>query len=188
MARPKSNEKKHAILAGATKVIAMQGLGASTAMIAKESGVSNGSLFTYFETKSDLLNQLYISLKTEMPMVTMNGIPTDKDLHTQAVFMWTKWLDWATKFPDKRRTLMLLDMSDEITLESRQFARQSMGPIRDLLNNISENGPMNNEPIEFRIMLMNGVAEATITFMTTDPENANKHCMSGFEALWRMIA
>ena len=30
------------------------GLGAPTATIAKEAGVSNGSLFTYFETKADL--------------------------------------------------------------------------------------------------------------------------------------
>ena len=33
------------------RVIASQGLGAPTAMIAKQAGVSNGSLFTYFETK-----------------------------------------------------------------------------------------------------------------------------------------
>jgi AcrR family transcriptional regulator len=28
--------------------------------IAKEAGVANGSLFTYFETKADLFNQLYL--------------------------------------------------------------------------------------------------------------------------------
>lgn len=188
MARPRSEEKKHAILSGATRVIAMQGLSASTAFIAKESGVSNGSLFTYFETKSDLLNQLYIELKTEIPMVTMNGIPANGDVRIRAFHMWAKWLEWATEFPEKRKTLMLLDMSDEITVESRQFARQSMSQIRELLQQVSENGPLSNEPIEFRLMLMNGVAEATITFMTIDIENAKKHCTTGFESLWRMIA
>ena len=50
----------------AARVIAVQGLGAATATIAREAGVSNGSLFTYFDTKADLLNQLYLELKTEM--------------------------------------------------------------------------------------------------------------------------
>ncbi len=55
MARPKSDDKRSAIVSAAIRVIAGQGLGAATATIAKEAGVSNGSLFTYFETKADLL-------------------------------------------------------------------------------------------------------------------------------------
>ena len=60
MARPRSDEKRSAIMSAAIHVIASQGLGAATATIAKEAGVSNGSLFTYFQTKADLFNQLYI--------------------------------------------------------------------------------------------------------------------------------
>jgi len=43
-------------MAAATRVIVTQGLSAPTAMLAKEAGVSNDSLFTYFETKADMLN------------------------------------------------------------------------------------------------------------------------------------
>ena len=35
-------------MAAAARVIAQRGLNAPTALIAKEAGVSNGSLFTYF--------------------------------------------------------------------------------------------------------------------------------------------
>ena len=49
MARPKSDDKRDALVAAAARVIAAQGLSAPTAVIAKEAGVSNGSLFTYFE-------------------------------------------------------------------------------------------------------------------------------------------
>ena len=42
-------------MAVATRVIVTNGLSAPTAMIAQEAGVSNGSLFTYFETKADML-------------------------------------------------------------------------------------------------------------------------------------
>jgi AcrR family transcriptional regulator len=63
MPRPKSDEKRSAILEAATRIIVTQGLSAPTAGIAKEAGVANGSLFTYFETKTDLFNELYLELK-----------------------------------------------------------------------------------------------------------------------------
>jgi|GraSoi2013_100cm_1033763.scaffolds.fasta_scaffold104262_2 AcrR family transcriptional regulator len=66
MARPRSEDKRNAIIAAATRVIVTQGLSAPTALIAQEAGVSNGSLFTYFETKTDLFNQLYLELKAGM--------------------------------------------------------------------------------------------------------------------------
>jgi AcrR family transcriptional regulator len=70
--RPKSDEKRSVILQETTRVIVMQGLSAPTMVIAKEAGVANGSLFTYFATKTDLFNQLYLELKMEMASGAMN--------------------------------------------------------------------------------------------------------------------
>ena len=75
MSRPKSDEKRSAILEAATRIIVTQGLSAPTAGIAKEAGVANGSLFTYFETKAELFNQLYVELKAEMASATMSNFP-----------------------------------------------------------------------------------------------------------------
>jgi AcrR family transcriptional regulator len=61
MSRPKSEDKRNPIMAAATRVIDTHGLSTPTALIAKEAGVPNGSLYTYFETKAELFNQLYIS-------------------------------------------------------------------------------------------------------------------------------
>ena len=99
MARPRSDDKRSAILAAAIRVIAAQGLGAPTATIAQEAGVSNGSLFTYFATKADLLNHLYVVLKTEMGAAALDGLPTESDIRTQVLHMWTHWLQWATCYP-----------------------------------------------------------------------------------------
>jgi AcrR family transcriptional regulator len=98
---------------------------AATATIAKEAGVSNGSLFTYFETKADLLNQLYIELKAEMAAAALDGLPTESDIRKQVLHMWSHWLRWAMSCPEKRRTLAHLGVSDDITSESRQAAQQT---------------------------------------------------------------
>ncbi len=66
MARPKTGDKRSAILTAATAMIAAHGLGASTASIAKAAGIGEGSLFRYFATKDELLNELYRDLKDDM--------------------------------------------------------------------------------------------------------------------------
>ena len=188
MARPRSEDRRNAILSAAIRVIAAQGLGAATATIAKEAGVSNGSLFTYFETKADLLNQLYIEIKVEMAAAALEGLPTESNIRKQTLHMWSHWLHWAAASPEKRRTLAQLDVSDDIASESHQTASDALAGIRKLLDRSRKNGPMRNTPLEFSVALMSGLADATIDFMIHDPANADKHCMAGFDAFWRMVA
>ena len=175
-------------MSAAIRVIASQGLGAATATIAEEAGVSNGSLFTYFETKADLMNHLYIELKAEMAAAALDRLPTESDIRKQALHMWSRWLRWATSCPEKRRTLAHLGVSDDITPESRQTGHQKMVGIAKLLERSRKNGPMRNAPLGFVVALMSAMAEATIDFMVGDPANANKHSKAAFDALWRMIA
>jgi AcrR family transcriptional regulator len=61
MARPLSEDKRTAIPEAATEVVALLGVSAPTAKIAKGAGVAEGRLFTYFANKDELLNRLYIS-------------------------------------------------------------------------------------------------------------------------------
>jgi AcrR family transcriptional regulator len=186
MSRPKSDEKRTAILEAATRVIVMQGLSAPTMGIAKEAGVANGSLFTYFETKTDLFNQLFLELKMEMATGAMN-LPVDVEVREQFFHLWKKWMNWAVSNPHKRRALAQLSVSDEITPESRAAGHKMMAPVADLLERARARGPMHKVSMGFLVALMNSVAEATMDFMTHDPVNAKKHSKEGFDALWRML-
>src|ERR1700722_19014234 len=102
MPRPRSDEKRTAILEAATRVIVKQGLSAPTMVIAKEAGVANGSLFTYFETKTDLFNQLFLELKMELTTGSMN-LPADAEVREQFFHLWKKWMNWAISNPEERR-------------------------------------------------------------------------------------
>jgi AcrR family transcriptional regulator len=188
MPRPRSDDKRAAILDAAARVIAGQGLGAATAAIAKEAGVSNGSLFTYFDTKADLFNQLYLELKAEMGSAALGGLPVDGDVRGQLLHLCRGWLRWATAYPERRRTLAQLDVSDEITAATHAAASTGMTPIAEILERSRANGPLRDAPLEFVVVLANAVADATIDFIIRDPDNADAHASAGFEAIWRMIA
>ena len=188
MARPKSEDKRSAILAAATRVIAAQGLGAPTAAIAKAAGISNGSLFTYFETKHELFDQLYLDLKVEMASLAVAGLPTDSDPRTQVLHLWTHWLGWAKASPEKRRALAHLCVSDAITPTSRQIVGASFANVLHLLEGIRAAGPMREVPLAFVLSLMNALADATIDFAIQEPDRAEAHGRAAFEAFWRMLA
>lgn len=188
MARPRSDDKRSAIISAAIRVIASQGLGAATATIAKEAGVSNGSLFTYFETKTDLFNQLYLELKAGMASASLEGLPAGAELRDQVFHIWSNWMGWAVSNPEKRRALAQLSVSDEITPASRAAAHKTMAGIGELLERSRAKGPVREAPKGFVVAIMSSLAEATMDFMVHDPTDADKHCKVGFDALWRVLA
>ena len=188
MPRPKSDEKRSAILEAATRIIVTQGLSAPTMGIAKEAGVANGSLFTYFATKADLFNQLYLELKAEMASAVMKDLRPGAELQEQVFQIWQNWMNWAASHPEKRRALAQLGVSDEITPETRAAAHKTMAGVAELLEQIRGSGPMRKAPMGFVVAIMNSVAESTIDFMSQDSTHARKHCKEGFEALWRVVA
>jgi AcrR family transcriptional regulator len=187
MARAKSEDKRDALLAAATRVIAAQGLSAPTAVIAREAGVANGSLFTYFDTKAALFSQLYLELKMGMAAASLEGVPAEAPLREQYSCAWTNWMRWATLNPGKRRALALLGVSDDVTPETRAAADQAMAEFGGMLDRARARGPMRDAPMDFVVAAVNSLAETTMDFMASDPDHADEHSRSGFAALRGML-
>ncbi|WP_067896230.1 TetR/AcrR family transcriptional regulator [Nocardia vaccinii] len=188
MPRPRSADRRSAILAAATRVIASQGLGAAMAAIAKEAGVSNGSLFLYFDTRPTLLNELYVELKTEMGTAAIVGLPADGAPREQVRHMWWQWLRWAMNNPDKRRTLARLEVAADITAESHQAVRQAQVGMAELLERSRANGPMRDVPLGFVLTLVTAMADATMDAMIREPAQPDGYGDAAFEAIWRVLA
>jgi AcrR family transcriptional regulator len=187
VARPKSDDKRTAIMAAAVRVIDRQGLSAPTAVIARKAGVANGSLFTYFETKAALFNQLYLELKAEMASAATDGLPAGPDLRAQCLHVWSNWVRWAVRHPEKRRALAQLAVSDEITPATRAVGHETMAGLAALIGKARADGPMRDTPWPFVAAIMSALAEATMDFMVQDPANADRHSTTGFDAFWRML-
>jgi AcrR family transcriptional regulator len=81
MARPRSEDKRAAILEAAAEAVAVLGVSAPTAKIAKGAGVAEGTLFTYFPSKDELLNRLYLQLKMDLRDAMMDRLPCRQEPH-----------------------------------------------------------------------------------------------------------
>ncbi len=187
MARQKSDDKRSAIVAATVRVIVQHGLSAPTATIAREAGIANGSLFTYFETKADLYNQLYLELKTEMATAALEGLPAKAKLRDQFFHVWSRWIRWAVENPDNRRVLALLSVADDITPATRAAGHKTMASLAALMEESRSRGAMRDAPFPLVAALMTALAEATMDFVIGDPGRADQHIKVGFEALLRML-
>jgi AcrR family transcriptional regulator len=144
-------------------------------------------LFTYFETKADLFDQLYLELKAGMATASLEGLPAEAPLREQFSRMWSNWMRWATSNPDRRRALALLDVSDDIALQTRAASHQAMAEVAGMLERARARGPLRDVPMGFVAAMANSLAEATMDFMVNDPAHADEHCRVGFDALCRML-
>lgn len=188
MARPKSQEKRSAILGAAARVIATQGLAASTAVIAKESGVGHGSLFNYFVTKDDLLNALYIELKADLRSDVMVDYPRSGTVKEQVFHIWSRWVEWGIRFPAQARTLAQLRMSDVISPENRQSANSANEDVLDVVRRAASNGALRKQSLSFIGAMMEAMTAVAIDFSLAEPGRSKTYSTAGFEAFWSALA
>ena len=95
MARPLSQDRRAALLEAATQIFAEQGLAAPTSLISKIAGVSEGSFFTYFGTKDELITALYREIRLDLASAVMNGFPRKAGVRERLLHLWTRWVSWG---------------------------------------------------------------------------------------------
>src|SRR6266576_1093320 len=119
MARPKSENKRNAILAGAIRVFAEKGLGAPTSTISSLAGVAEGTLFIYFRRKDELVNALYREIKLEVADAMMSDFPRKKSVRLRLEHVWNRWVQWGVTNPLEHRVLMQIEVWGGLTEESK---------------------------------------------------------------------
>jgi AcrR family transcriptional regulator len=187
MARPKSEDRRNAILGATTELVATQGLGAATAEIAKRAGIPHGSVFTYFATKAELYNVLYRELTTELTDVVVAAVSAEADTRTQLEQLWSAWTCWGVSNPVKRRAQAQLNVSDQVTAQNRDAAYAYAAPVFALIRRAGSTGPLRDAPIRYAGGLVSACAATTIEFMLRDPEHADQICRTGLEAVWHAL-
>ena len=184
MARPLSETKREAILMSATRLVAALGTSAATAKIAQGADIAEGTLFKYFATKDDLLNEVYLTLKRDLANTLNRDFPGRTDMREQGWHIWSGWIDWGSNYPDKRKAMRQLGVSERITPASRQAGMTPFRDISEALDQAKAAGPLRDQPHAFVGALFEALAEATVEFVARDPERREQYKQAGFHMLW----
>ena len=190
VARPKSEDKRNAILDAATRLFAERGLTAApTSEISKQAGVAEGTLFTYFKTKDDLINALYREIKLELADAMMSDFPRRKSVRTRLRHVWDGYVNWGVANREKRRVLAQLQVSGMLAKESIEAGSAPFVEMQNMIRNAIEEHILRADlPIELISKMLAASAEATMDLIVLKPAMANKYRNGGFEIYWAGIA
>jgi AcrR family transcriptional regulator len=189
VARPKSEDKRSAILDAATRLFAERGLAAApTSEISKRAGVAEGTLFTYFETKDDLINSLYREIKLELADAMMSDFFRKKNVRTRLRHVWDRYVNWGIVNPKQRKVLAQLTVSEVLTKESRDAGSAPFVEFQIMIRDAIEQRIFRNDlPVELISKSLAALVEATIDLTVSNPSKANEYRESGFQMFWAGI-
>lgn len=187
MARLRSPEKRNAILQAAVKEIARVGLGAATADIAKGAGVASGTLFTYFASKEELLNELYVELKRELYTKVNADFPQTGSLERRARHIWVRLLELWVASPEKRKVSRQLNVSDVITAATRERTTPERALIDKTLGELAKRPSLRGLPEGFAGALMSAMQEAAIEVIANKPRQHKALIEGSFSFFWRAV-
>jgi len=185
MARPLSEEKRQALLDSAAEFVASLGTGASTAKIAKAAGVSEGTLFTYFPTKDDLLNQLFLEIETDLTETMLAPYPADASAKDRLFAVWNRLIDWGLAHATARKALRQLKVSDRVTAESRKQCHAMQRDARRMVEECLA-GHAAPDRIAFYIdTILFDLADVSINAITAKPRESDVIRQAGFDLFWK---
>ena len=189
MARPKSEDKRNAILGAATRLFAERGLTAApTSEISKQAGVAEGTLFTYFKTKDDLINALYREIKLELADAMMSDFPRKGKIGTRLRHVWDRYVNWGIANPKQRKVLAQLQVSETLTKESRDAGSAPFVEFQTMIRDAIEQHVFRNDvPVELISKSLAALVEATIDLTESNRSKAKQYRNSGFQMFWAGI-
>lgn len=187
MAKPKSEDKRNAILSAAVQVFAERGLGAPTAAITKAAGIAEGSLFTYFKTKDELINALYCELKLELADSMMSGFPRKQSVRHRLEHVWNGYVQWGVANPDQQKVLKQIQVWAGLTQESKQAGSAPFTEIQRMTEDAVAQRIYKDIPQTLIGATLIALAEMAMDFMVREPERAEMYRTGGFEMLWAAI-
>ncbi len=189
MARPKSEDKRNAILGAATRLFAERDLTAApTSEISKQAGVAEGTLFTYFKTKDDLINALYREIKLELADAMMSDFPRKKNVRNRLRHVWDRYVNWGITNPKQRKVLAQLQVSETLTKESRDAGSAPFVEFQTMIRDAIEQHVFRNDvPVELISKSLAALVEATIDLTVSNRSKAKQYRDSGFQMFWAGI-
>ena len=184
MSRPKSENKRKAILEAAKQLIADRGVAETpTSAISKAAGIAEGSLFTYFSSKDELLNELYLEMRRDFDRSLAN-YPQSSDPKTRLRYVWDTFVNLGVAEPSRLTVMRQIRATGKLVKENEtpgKMVIETLNATREAI----QGGTFRDASVEFLVLLLRAHAEATIEFIVAHPEHEAYSKELGFNLIWR---
>jgi len=184
VSRPKSDSKRTSILEATKKLIAERGVAHTpTSAISKGAGIAEGSLFTYFASKDELLNELYLDMRRDFDR-NLARYPEGGDAKTRLRYVWDAFIDLGVNEPARLTIMRQIRATGRLLKENEKPGRMVV-EVLDAMRDATQSIEFGDPSLEFLVLLLRAHAEATIEYIVAHPEQEKRSRQLGFDLIWR---
>lgn len=132
--RIKDDTKVEAIFKASLKLIMQTGIaGLTMSKLAKEAGMATGTLYIYFKSKEELLNNLYLKLNDESIERFLKGYDDTEPFRMGLKKIWINYLTHRIEHYEESVFLEQYYRSPFITKDHKRLAEKMKKPVHQLI-------------------------------------------------------
>ena len=189
------SDKREKIIIAATALFEKDGFwNTSTANISKEAGIAAGTLFRYFATKEQLIDELFLELKKEVAACMYANTSEELDVKSRLQLIWNAYVRWNLDNPGKFVILEQLEVASRISSSVKsQVVDMNHFTVKTFQEGI-KSGEVADYPILFLANFL-GSSSNNVVRQLLDPsksaptKKATEALIDlGFAAFWKGIA
>ncbi len=181
MAKAIIENRERAILDAAVTIFAERGFwNTPTSLISRTAGVAEGTLFTYFKTKHDLMNQLYLDIKRELSQHLLEGFTEQKGVENQMRHLWDRYIGWGLANLTPFRVFNQIASSYPVDEAVKAQGNEPFIELQRIAQISMDEGALHPYPVDFVAAMMNSLAVTTIEFIVQQPDQTVDYRLMGF--------
>lgn len=180
-------DKRKAIMDAALKLFTERGFhGTSTAQISKEAGVATGTLFHYFPTKEDLINNLYFEVKADLSREMVKDLEPQVNFKDRLKKIWDNLVRWGLDNHNEFLFVGQFCNSPYISNFTREEVMKEYFTIHKLIEDGVTAGTVKKLPLELVIAMFYQNSRTVVQVISSYglSKDKNKIIDEGFEVIW----
>lgn len=188
MTRRQIPNKQKAILDAAINIFAERSFwNTPTSLISKTAGIADGTLFTYFKTKDELITEVYLEIKHDLGDYLMETSPVDSSFKEFFRHVWHGYIEWALHNPAKFAVLQQINSSFTLHEKVHIAGAESFHILQEMACKSIAEGELQPYPVDYLAIVMDGMIVTTIRFIVDNPDCREEAKHNGFEILWKGV-
>ncbi len=187
MVRKLSQDKRERFLQAALQLFVSKGVqNTSTADIAREAGTASGTLFLYFATKQDLVNDLVIMISRQESEAIYQLLTDSQSTQDTFFAIWNGSVHWLLEHMDAYQFSQQIRDSGWITEATTRETGKAFQFYYDAIQKGLVEGSIKSYPIDLigGFLYQDIVAVMNHIRMLPDPSQVQKAIQQGFDLFW----
>lgn len=182
-------DKKAAALKAALELISEQGFhGTPMSQIAQRANVGVGTIYRYFSGKEDLINELYIHVKSRLARYTLHNYAENRPVRESFIVLLRNIVDYFRANPQELFFMEQYANSPLITAASHEEGLRMFEPVNTMFRRAREANLLKELPMEMLSTIAYGATISLVKLcLSGKAEIEEADLDAGVDAIWDAI-